>query len=643
MKKDTLLFFKGIKKRFFFFFIKEDRLHFYLFLTFLAFSIIIRIYYLNTTLRFDEAFSFSFYKKPFLSLITDYSHSNNHVLSSILIHFFYKIFGLELWAIRMPALISGILFVPFTYLAARIISNKEAALLTMGITACSTVIIEFSTNARGYMLMLLAYIIILSLSDLLIKKQNLFAWLLFAVFSSIGFYSLFAMVYPFIFIIIWIFLSSILENSQVSLKKPITNIVIFSILSLVFTLLLYLPMVMKSGLKQFIYSNNNKHYDPWNIYLKSLLGMLRATWQQWTIGIPFLLSIIFIVGIIIATFYFKRISKFKIPIHLISIILFIFILLFKTPIDYSRFFLFLLPVFIIVSSSGILFIISSISRKNNRINRISINIFIVIFILVISIFSISNNSIDLISDTGKLPDAPGITDYLKEKLVEGDVVLSRCPSNLILEYYFKKDEIPSKYINNPDILNSRIFFVINKTTDQTIDFVSEVYDLKKGLYKTPVLVKETPYADIYLSHIKELSYNSKLEITEIKFSHMENYFITQFNKNIKLEQQIENLKIFFHPIDIKNETYYLVEFKIKSLSDLTNQIYFDFYGDGYDNISQEFNLSSEDLDKNYITISQIINSENIPADTKIFFRVSTDFSNEIIIKDLKIEEVIIGS
>jgi len=637
LKEDTVIFFKEIKIKTIYFFKKENKLHLSLFFIFLAFAIFIRIYYINTTLRFDEAFSFTYIKQPFLLLITNYAHSNNHVLSSLLSHFFSTILGFKLWTIRIPVLIFGILLVPETYLAARIISNKETALLSMGIISISPAIIEYSTNARGYILITFFFVTIISLSNSLIKKQNIFTWLIFALIIALGFYTLFAMVYPFSFLIIWIFFSIIFKDSEENIKISIFNLVIFTILSLTLALLLYMPMIVKSGIKQFkfLYNNGGKHYDPWSIYFKNFANLIKNIWIQWSFGFPLTIIILLLIGIIISTIYYKRIFKFKVPLQYIFLFLLIFILLFKTPIDYPRFFLFVLPVFIIISSSGIIFILNFLF-KNIKLKKILIYIIIIIFIFIISFPVIKLNAIDYVNDTGKLPDAKEITEFFKNELKDGDVVLSRCPSNLILEYYFEKNNIPAKYYNNLDNLYSRIFFVVNKTTKQTVSFVGDIYNLKTELYKNPKLIKETKFSEIYLSELKNLKFNEILNLKEIIFSRNNNYFIDKNNKKTDLNFENNNLKVFSYPVTLKASTNYLIEFRIYRVTDKIN---FDFYGNNYDSSDQEFVVLPDEIKNEYINKSIIINSKNIPENTQVTFRIFLNNFLTAEIKDLKIKEI----
>ena len=69
-------------------------------------------------------------------------------------------FGNEVWAIRLPALVAGIALVPATFAFARVLYGRAAGLLAAAFVAASSTLVEYSTNARGYTLVALATVLV---------------------------------------------------------------------------------------------------------------------------------------------------------------------------------------------------------------------------------------------------------------------------------------------------------------------------------------------------------------------------------------------------------------------------------------------------------------------------------------------------
>jgi hypothetical protein len=147
----------------------------------------IRLRYLFEPMRYDEADSFlNFASRPFFVGLLYYT-PNNHILNTVLMRISYLLFGDAPWALRLPVLIAGILVVPLVYCAVRLSASKNAALLAAALASMSFPLLEYSVNARGYVLgtaFLLGMIIFARLLD-----QAPIAWLPAALCATLAVYS----------------------------------------------------------------------------------------------------------------------------------------------------------------------------------------------------------------------------------------------------------------------------------------------------------------------------------------------------------------------------------------------------------------------------------------------------------------------
>ena len=115
-------------------------------------AVIVRLPMLSRPMGTDESASFIYYAShPLWVPLTIYGSPNNHILHSVLMHISWKIFGGAEWALRLPAFLAGIAIIPLTYIVARALSDR-GALLAASLAAAAPVLVDYSTDARGYTL-----------------------------------------------------------------------------------------------------------------------------------------------------------------------------------------------------------------------------------------------------------------------------------------------------------------------------------------------------------------------------------------------------------------------------------------------------------------------------------------------------------
>jgi hypothetical protein len=132
--------------------------------------------------------------------------------------------------------------------------------------------------------------------------------------------------------------------------------------------------------------------------------------------------------------------------------------------------------------------------------------------------------------------------------------------------------------------------------------------------------------DTIISSLDDKDYNCM----NSKFSKIENI--------IKFEQG-PCLKSIEIPVQIKAEKNYLISFEIRKFESMDNVVYFDYYGNGYDETSQEFILKPEEITTDFNRIHRDLNSGEVPLGTDIYFRIFTNSNGPLEIRDLEIYEV----
>lgn len=116
----------------------------------LILAAVLRLIGLNAPLWFDEIVTVeSHLKLPWAAMMQDYS-MNHHYFFSLQSKLSTSLFGEEIWAIRLPAVLFGIGTVAAIWWLARDIAGSRLAHISALLVAISYHQIWFSQNARGY-------------------------------------------------------------------------------------------------------------------------------------------------------------------------------------------------------------------------------------------------------------------------------------------------------------------------------------------------------------------------------------------------------------------------------------------------------------------------------------------------------------
>ncbi|MBE3068328.1 MAG: hypothetical protein IMZ73_13035, partial [Chloroflexi bacterium] len=94
----------------------------------LAVAVIFRLVRIYDGMNHDESYTFVvFSSNSLFNTLSNYHLPNNHVLNSLLIYFSTHLFGIQPWAVRLPALLAGLLLIPATYALAMTVYDRYTA------------------------------------------------------------------------------------------------------------------------------------------------------------------------------------------------------------------------------------------------------------------------------------------------------------------------------------------------------------------------------------------------------------------------------------------------------------------------------------------------------------------------------------
>ena len=170
-----------------------------IFLFFITFAAAIyRLSEIGLGISYDEAYTYlAFIRGSLLQTAMDYHLPNNHIFLSLILNLVFHSFGGDLWVLRMPTLIVGVLMIPATYALGKRLYNPATGILAAIAVALFPALIHFAAIFRGYIFVAFFTLVVFILGDDLRRKKKRFGWLALIIVFILGLYTIPTMLFPF--------------------------------------------------------------------------------------------------------------------------------------------------------------------------------------------------------------------------------------------------------------------------------------------------------------------------------------------------------------------------------------------------------------------------------------------------------------
>ncbi len=433
-----------------------------------------RYAYLWRPMGHDETYTFMAFASRGLRIsITDYHLPNNHVFHTILVNLVYQMFGDSPAVIRFPAFLAGVMIIPATYSIGRLFYNSKVGLVGASIVASLPVLIDYSTTARGYTIITLFALLIIYLAVYAKDHRNMVAWGLLVIFSSLGLYINPTMIYPIGMAYTWLLLSKLIHDvSDTYGTRYYLYLLISSLSIIIITLILYLPIILNSGLQSLI-SNDVIEVLSWSDFIQSIEPRIKNTWLEWNRALPTAISLIAISGLIASLFVPKLPKDRRMPLIMAGIIWIGTALLVQRVAPWPRIWLFLLPFFVIWISAGIIGLFELIFRRIPRGDSLMVGL-IGLLIAVPLISGLMRNYTQYDQKLHSQGEVELVADYLQDYLQPNDVVVVTSPDTIVLKYYLRRNGLAKEFTElKKGKLFERAIVVVNQAQGQTLEYVLE--------------------------------------------------------------------------------------------------------------------------------------------------------------------------
>jgi uncharacterized membrane protein len=390
-------------------------------------------------------------------------------LHFIIIHL-VSLFSSTEFALRFPSAIFGILTIPATYLLADSLFGKKEAIISAFILAISTTHVYYSQEARMYAQMVLFSVMSIYFIYNAYKSNSHFMWGGFAISSALAFYSFYYTVFLVIPLVIFYCIVQFKDSFREKKIVVMDSSNLRNFIASMFGMMLLISPLIIPFVSQSI--SRTASSPTWGV--GQSLSLFSTVLKQFSVsGIGFyLLFIFFIVGVI-SLLLNKKAWQGSLLIFLVFSIPFIASYILSASMPFSpRHALFILPVYILIISKGLvqigdLFFLTKTSSKNSSKKSsdnspVSYAVYILVFVLLLSALSVS--SFSSYYSTNQKNDWRSAASYLEENSNTNDIIVflpsyMRNPFNF---YYDSNDQILEGASDSQDLIDINSKYGTNK-------------------------------------------------------------------------------------------------------------------------------------------------------------------------------------
>jgi hypothetical protein len=454
----------------------------------------LRLLYLGQPMRNEEARAYtSFVSKPWTDALSGYVDASNHVLYTVLAKAAVGVFGPAPWAMRLPALIAGILIIPATYAVGRAFYGSRAALIAAALVASSGVLVLYSTNGRGFAMVVLGFLLLALLASRLMRGWSWNTWVAFAGIASLGLATMPAMLFPLGAVAFWLALSAMTGAAEKELRGRVF-LLVGVVLAL--TILVYAPILAREGGGS-LQSMAARHND-WLAFFVELSLSIGSLARSWALGLPPIVAFVLLLLALVALRRHRSFSQFTIGLPLAAFVFCCWLLVVTHRAPGPRVWLWLLPLALTLAAVGLL----SVLERRERVRRVlaeHLGIFAMLVVFAGTMFVSLSSAVLFTQETGAYRDAERAVDALRPMLQPGDLVVTGGQAGGLMEYYFNRKGVDRSHLAALPSRARRVFVIVDAGSGQTLDQVPVPREVRDSTRFTPPTVAGTlPSSRIFL-------------------------------------------------------------------------------------------------------------------------------------------------
>jgi 4-amino-4-deoxy-L-arabinose transferase-like glycosyltransferase len=472
---------------------REPRDHQLALVWIIALGAALRLMYLNQPMRYDESVTYMYFVRlPWTEALSTYTYPNNHLFHTLLAELSVAAFGPAPWALRLPALVSGILIIPATYFMTRALYGAQQALFAAAIVASSGVLILYSTNARGYGIVVLGFLLLATVAARLLNESTTRDWIVFGVIAALGLWTIPVMLYPLGAVTAWLMVSLLVDGKRRELRQLGATLAGAAVL----TIALYAPVVRRDGLAAV---TRNRFVTPsgWFDFFAELPRTLAEAVMSWGLGAR-VIGIAIVLLAAMALVRHQAISRFRVGLPLAAFVWCSWLLVVSHRAPFPRAWLWLLPLMAALASAGVWRILQRSQRGREIVQR-RLGIVAVALAFALAAPVVLSFAVLLDRDTGTYRDARDAASTLTGVLRPDDAIFALIPTNGPLDYYLDRAGVPRGNLFLDVSRARRVFVIVDAGEGQTLEHLTRntiVTDTSR--FEPPQLVGRLTTSGIFM-------------------------------------------------------------------------------------------------------------------------------------------------
>lgn len=455
----------------------------------LSIGVALRVLYLAQPMRYDEAVTYMYFVRlPWSEALSTYTYPNNHLFHTLLAKGSVALFGNFPWALRLPAFLAGVAVIPASFVVARALYGARAALIAVGLVASSGVLALYSTNARGYSLVVLAFLLLVLLALRLRAGADQSQWIAFAAIAALGLWTIPVMLYPLGCVVGWYALTALVEQRQSELKRLLIALGVAGLL----TILLYWPVFSRSGVAA-VTRNRFVAPSPWFDFFNELPGTVGEALRSWGLGLPPLLSIALLLCAVYAVARHASMSPLRIGIPLTAFVWSAWLLVVNHRAPFPRTWLWFVPIAAGLAGAGMVDVVGRLGERGRRIAERGVPLVAVVLAVACGFSVVTSFAVLLTRDTGTYREAEEATEVLRQFLRPRDRIIAAIPTNGPLEYYLHRAGIDRAQLYFDARLADRAVGIVDFAEGQSLEaLMAQSFVRDTLVWGKPVAVAQLP-------------------------------------------------------------------------------------------------------------------------------------------------------
>jgi len=432
-----------------------------------AVGLLIRGYFLGQPMRHGESYTFLHFVKQGFFFLFYYPVPNNHVLHTLLVKLSTLIWGAHPVSIRFPAFLFGMASLPLTFCLCRKLRPERSGVLASAAMAVVPWMVLFSTNARGYSLLIFLTLALAFVGMHVAERPSLPGWALVSLLAALGMMTTPAMLFGIAGVYLW--LACLLLFHGKSLAAILRDFVVpCGIMTFALTLVLYTPIIVASGGVKSIVANREMHTLTWNQFFHQVCPHARVAFWYFVKGTPRAALLMAALLLIAGMFGASRRRDWA-PVVLLPAMLAGAAAVFfaKHAIPPARVWIYLLPFVFILADLGLTYL----SEKLPHGLRPLLPLLLVVLASLYAVSLMSKNAPAGRAEKGPFPEAAFMAKYLRPLLGSNDLVHFKRPADEPMRFYLWYYGVPTK--KGAAIPGAREEFFIVKKSRYTIEDLTE--------------------------------------------------------------------------------------------------------------------------------------------------------------------------